>query len=275
MFLTPLQTALVESPEGLSLLRAVVESPWEHAPRLVLADWLEERGDARAALLRLVPALEATPRQQGPRADLPCRVWRDEPSGRPYTSGGQWPPLPHPVPPGREQRKGRRDRWRGLHHLGRLLSAAMLREVLQLFNLNDERTAPLLHLLARWEVHACGLIDACERDVGNRVTGPSCVVAWHTPLQHVPGQGVLCRAAWRCRAGPFSAYFSVAEELVVFRYISLLMHEPPPLDEDEVWLLERLRHRAVLYGRFLDLATTFARIVPWEEGCIAWENRGH
>jgi uncharacterized protein (TIGR02996 family) len=41
-------------PEEQALLQAIVESPGEEAPYLVLADWLEENDDPRRAeLLRL------------------------------------------------------------------------------------------------------------------------------------------------------------------------------------------------------------------------------
>src|SRR4051794_15056639 len=45
---------LYRRPEALALLRAARERPEDDSPRLVLADWLEERGDdPRAAFLRL------------------------------------------------------------------------------------------------------------------------------------------------------------------------------------------------------------------------------
>lgn len=39
--------------EGESLLAGIADEPWEDAPRLVYADWLEDRGDPRAELIRL------------------------------------------------------------------------------------------------------------------------------------------------------------------------------------------------------------------------------
>ena len=46
------------SPELLRLLEACKEAPDDRAPRLVLADWLEEHGEAeRAELVRLTVAL--------------------------------------------------------------------------------------------------------------------------------------------------------------------------------------------------------------------------
>src|SRR5262245_57924927 len=40
-------------PEVLAFLQAIKENPDDDAPRLVLADWLEERGDLRGEFVRL------------------------------------------------------------------------------------------------------------------------------------------------------------------------------------------------------------------------------
>src|SRR5687768_8165512 len=45
--------------EELPFLRAIFSLPDEDAPRLVYADWLEERGDPRAEFLRLEVELRA------------------------------------------------------------------------------------------------------------------------------------------------------------------------------------------------------------------------
>lgn len=53
----PVEPFLARYPGCAPLLYAVAERPWDDAPRLVLADWLEEHGDgparARAGLIRL------------------------------------------------------------------------------------------------------------------------------------------------------------------------------------------------------------------------------
>jgi uncharacterized protein (TIGR02996 family) len=40
-------------PEVIAFLQAIKEQPDDDTPRLILADWLEERGDPRGELLRL------------------------------------------------------------------------------------------------------------------------------------------------------------------------------------------------------------------------------
>jgi uncharacterized protein (TIGR02996 family) len=44
--------------EGAAFLRGLLEQPGDAAPRMVYADWLEERGDPRAPFLRIDPELE-------------------------------------------------------------------------------------------------------------------------------------------------------------------------------------------------------------------------
>jgi uncharacterized protein (TIGR02996 family) len=43
----------VSRPEVLAFLQAIKDEPEDDTPRLVLADWLEERGDPRSELLRI------------------------------------------------------------------------------------------------------------------------------------------------------------------------------------------------------------------------------
>ena len=53
---------LYADPEWSALLQAVVDSPTDDLPRLVAADWLDERGDAeRAEFIRLQCAAEHAP----------------------------------------------------------------------------------------------------------------------------------------------------------------------------------------------------------------------
>jgi uncharacterized protein (TIGR02996 family) len=56
----------ISRPEVIAFLQAIKEQPEDDTPRLILADWLEERGDPRSELLRLqvtlahlVPGLRA------------------------------------------------------------------------------------------------------------------------------------------------------------------------------------------------------------------------
>jgi uncharacterized protein (TIGR02996 family) len=60
-----------DSPEYRALFAGVVERPDDDAPRLVLADWLEENGHPeRAELIRLQIELERTPRHDPRHAEL-------------------------------------------------------------------------------------------------------------------------------------------------------------------------------------------------------------
>ena len=56
------------------LLSAILASPEDEALRLVYADWLEERGDTRAAFLRAEVALAAAPADDLRRAGLQARL---------------------------------------------------------------------------------------------------------------------------------------------------------------------------------------------------------
>src|SRR5437660_10147305 len=52
------------------LLRAVLAAPDDDAPRLIFADWLEERGDPRGPFIRAQCALERLDPADPARADL-------------------------------------------------------------------------------------------------------------------------------------------------------------------------------------------------------------
>jgi uncharacterized protein (TIGR02996 family) len=54
-----------------AFLQAIIESPEDDAPRLVYADWLEERGDPRGEFLRLECRLRSLPEAC---ADLSSRL---------------------------------------------------------------------------------------------------------------------------------------------------------------------------------------------------------
>jgi uncharacterized protein (TIGR02996 family) len=75
---------LATSPQILALLQAAKEAPEDDTPRLVLADWLEEYGDAdRAEFIRL--QLRLAPGQ--PNADDACRERAQQLLNR---HGGAW-----------------------------------------------------------------------------------------------------------------------------------------------------------------------------------------
>src|SRR5262245_9632541 len=59
-----------DGPEVLAFLRAIKEQPDDDGPRLIFADWLEERGDPRGEFIRLQCALARTDEDDPRRADL-------------------------------------------------------------------------------------------------------------------------------------------------------------------------------------------------------------
>src|SRR5262245_58911497 len=62
------------SDDETSFLRAILEAPDDHAPRLVYADWLEERGHAgRAEFLRVECRLARLPVRDPRRAEMAAR----------------------------------------------------------------------------------------------------------------------------------------------------------------------------------------------------------
>ena len=63
-----------------ALLGAVLEAPADEAPRLVYADWLEERGDPRGAFLRAEAAASRLPRD-GPAFAAAERALRAQAAG--------------------------------------------------------------------------------------------------------------------------------------------------------------------------------------------------
>src|SRR5262245_22622152 len=56
-----------------ALLQAVIDSPDDDAPRLIYADWLEERGDPRCEFIRLQCALAKLPQDDPGREGLQTR----------------------------------------------------------------------------------------------------------------------------------------------------------------------------------------------------------
>ncbi|MBO0697719.1 MAG: TIGR02996 domain-containing protein [Zavarzinella sp.] len=75
----------IYGPEEAAFLRAIHASPADAAPRLVYADWLDERNDPRGAAIRLVERLrtmspEAAARERGEHNEvfaqwLPQGLW--------------------------------------------------------------------------------------------------------------------------------------------------------------------------------------------------------
>src|SRR4051794_2894901 len=62
-------------PELLALLAGARASPHEDAPRLVLADWLEEHGDGRGELMRCQLERAALPPGDPRQRELDDRLW--------------------------------------------------------------------------------------------------------------------------------------------------------------------------------------------------------
>src|SRR5260370_143036 len=60
-------------PEVLALLKEARERPADDAPRLILADWLEEHGDPRGTFVRVQVELARLPEGDPRRAELATR----------------------------------------------------------------------------------------------------------------------------------------------------------------------------------------------------------
>src|SRR5262249_39331179 len=84
--------------DTLPFIRAIAERPDEDMPRLIYADWLEERGDPRAEFIRVQCTLASPDTPYTQRADLKATeralraahlaVW-----ARPLTDLGAWSVL--------------------------------------------------------------------------------------------------------------------------------------------------------------------------------------
>lgn len=61
-------------PSTSAFLQAILAAPEQDAPRLVYADWLEERGDPRGEFIRLQVALEHLPAGSSQRSELDRRA---------------------------------------------------------------------------------------------------------------------------------------------------------------------------------------------------------
>ena len=58
-----------------AFLQAIIANPDDDAPRLLYADWLEERGDPRGEFIRVQCALARMDEYDPRRWDLECRAW--------------------------------------------------------------------------------------------------------------------------------------------------------------------------------------------------------
>ena len=63
-----------------AFLEAIHQSPKDETLRLVYADWLEERGDPRAAYLRIETELCQTWTYANQRRDLATEMWKLRPT---------------------------------------------------------------------------------------------------------------------------------------------------------------------------------------------------
>ena len=66
-----------ESPDELAFLRRIVENLSAPLPKLVFADWLEDRGDPRGPFLRTFVEAAADPKDELPSAEGFTRPWLD------------------------------------------------------------------------------------------------------------------------------------------------------------------------------------------------------
>jgi uncharacterized protein (TIGR02996 family) len=57
-----------------AFIRAILASPEDDAPRLIFADWLDERGDPRAEYLRLLCAVDGLPEGDPRTAEMTARL---------------------------------------------------------------------------------------------------------------------------------------------------------------------------------------------------------
>ena len=58
-----------------AFLQAIIECPDDDAPRLIYADWLDERGDPRGEFIRVQCALAGMDEYDPRRWDLERRQW--------------------------------------------------------------------------------------------------------------------------------------------------------------------------------------------------------
>lgn len=250
-------------PTARALLEVIYQQPRDLSRRLVLADYLEEQGDPRASLVRLLPHLLALPQRAGLRPDLPCRAFqepnRDEKRLVWHTTRKDWPQIKKPIPPVGLCTTYTMPRapYRGYHNLGRLFCLVIDHESLR-FQRERRRYPP--HIAAadlgrnwlevtepRFWAYYCRLTDPKERDA----TG-----CWRGDSNH----------------RTFGHYIHVLEASVDWcRRSSLSLHTHDTDRAHQEAVEDRLRSRAEVYGRFLDLHDEFVRICPWQAAHEAWQ----
>src|ERR1700754_5023358 len=76
-----------------AFLRAISAAPDDDAPRLVYADWLDERGDTRAEFIRLQVRLRGLSPSDPALADLAARVRELRAGSPPYWLARLDPPV--------------------------------------------------------------------------------------------------------------------------------------------------------------------------------------
>lgn len=257
-----------DDPTLTALVAAFLQGEGDDALRLVLADRLEDRGDPRAALVRLVPALLATPRREGLRPDVPAEVRWGRP-GRPPFSGytttrADWPAL------GALHQGG----YARCHSLGRLfLTAAVLEWVREphpdsgLIGEFGRPGACLRYLDACW-LYSCWLVGHRERDRGWWWVANNSG-RFHCGLADRLCEWLGCRsralglALASCRAGPFGALITRLETMLAWGGPCVRVDAPDDLTAEQA--LVRLRWQAAFWSRWLDLRDAFAALWPWAE----------
>lgn len=242
------------SKSARGLLQAIYDKPEDLSLRLILGDCLEEEGDPRSELVRLLPKLLSLPERVDLRPDLPCEGTRPQ-QIRDWRTGGMrtvvtwarhfWPRFVTPIPPGREYSLGRNACYRGFTNLGRLFSLVLEHEVVRLERKHLGLSAPLRHvwvheLEPRYWAYRCYLLNPKERDEKGRLQGN-----------------------WR-----FGAYAWMAVTAM-----HVCRRKVPPRDFKEPYedyYKKDLESQAEVWGRFLDLHEEFVRICPWQKAEEAW-----
>jgi uncharacterized protein (TIGR02996 family) len=159
-----------DDPEFIKFVTQIIADPADDTTRLVFADWLADRGDPRAPLLRVVPLVRQA---AGPVETVPKlkRAKIRDPLDETRTLLGPIPkdwksPYPSDKPPPDvtlpREAKEKSWSWRGAHGAFRLLSLAVIWDAFR----GPEASARnrLRMILAGAELHACGLITAGHRN---------------------------------------------------------------------------------------------------------------
>ena len=154
---------LVPFADYKALADACVDTPTDWTPRLVLADFLDERGDPRGPLLRLTHAARSV--------DNPFPIARTVTAGYKHPAGFVWHTDTFRdlfIRGGR--RTGHRGGW------ARLFGFVCLYDALDRFGTDPGRgwtyfSSRSQQLVARYELYACRVVDARFRDAAGRMYG--------------------------------------------------------------------------------------------------------